>query len=992
MKVIASVFIFFILSVNILSLPQFEDLKQLDEESNETLISLTGLNSFTPGDDESYYRFYLNTPISFKFENELLVNVLKKLSKITSLKMIYSEDLVHNKKITLAVTNESLKNVLDKLFIDSNIDYLLSERGKIILGKSKNIDDKTGVVKGVVKDQSGEVLIGANVVVKETFFGCATNKNGEFIVRKISPGTYTIEVSYLGYEKKVQTVIVRAGHTTQADFTLKSISFQIGGIEVVATSELIPREASSRTVITGAEIEHFQASSIGDVLDLVPGVQKSSNPGLSKTSQIAIRGDETDALSAFGTLVVVDGIPISNNANLQFEKHTSAKAGATNIGRGIDLRTIPADNVESIEVISGLPSVRYGDVTAGVINVQTRIGTQPHRLKIKNNPDTREANIGGGLVFGQTGFSYNFNAAESERDIRKIGDEYVRLTGQTVFGNNLFNNTLSVNNKFFGQMIFDEEEPKGDVLQTRNYNRGYTLGYSIWGKYKLPSEISNIEYSAYLTYKRENSMKSRLIQSDLRILPSGDTVSIYMGKVETRGNEWTIGGRLEHNTLFFTGPFIHKILIGGDVQYNANTGEGLIIDTLFNYYGAESGKQPYNFSDIPGQVLASLYAEDVITGKFGFDFKFTLGFRYEMYRPHTFNFKGFWGDGDVVKSHQGTFFNPRMNLLVYLTDYNQVRMSAGYTSKSPPMSSIYPPPEVFTWRDPVQKQNLFIRLDRHAPDLKGYQERQIEVAFDQKIFGIMGASISAYFKKRFNGPSSQTVPVFIPVTENNLTQIYYVNQFNIAQNLSWNESKGIELTITTAQIKPLNMEFRVVGSYNYLKNGSESQSFSHAPDTNLGRYPNYQVPGMPVDTVIGMFYQSSGRWRDQIILNYFVKYTHPTLGLWVTFRAEQSLRERNQNFHLIPVDFNRLTESGKLARTFDETAKIKHTKWLLNLNISKSLFRGAEVSFYVNNFLDDPAIRRYQRTYDPNEIAEEIRNPNLFYGIEFSMSIDELLR
>lgn len=992
MKIFTVILVFFLLPFNSFSLPQVEELKMVDEETGEQINAFTGLSTYLSNDEEYYYKYYLNTLVSFNFENESLAGVLKKISEKTSLKMIYSEDLVRNKKITLAVNNESIKNVLDKVFNDSNIDYLLSERGKIILGKSKNIDDRTGIIRGIIKDKSGEILIGANVVVKETHFGCATNREGEYVVRKLAPGTYTIEVSYIGYKKETQTVSVKAGHTTQADFTLTAISFQIGGIEVVATSELMPREASSRTVITGAEIEHFQASSIGDVLDLVPGIQKSSNPGLSKTSQIAIRGDETDALSAFGTLVIVDGVPISNNANLQFEKHTSAAAGATNVGRGIDLRTIPADNVESIEVISGLPSVRYGDVTAGVINVQTRIGTQPHRLKVKNNPDTREANLGGGLVFGQTGFSYNFNAAESERDIRKTGDEYVRLTGQTVFANNFFNNNLSVNNKLFGQMIFDEEEPKGDAFQTRNYNRGYTIGYSIWGKYKLPSEISNIEYSAYLTYRRENSMKSRLIQSDLRILPSGDTVSIYMGKVETKGNEWTIGGRLEHNTLFFTGPLIHKVLLGGDVQYNANTGEGLIIDTLFNYYGAESGKQPYSFDDIPGQVLASLYAEDVITGNLGFDFKFTLGFRYEMYRPHKFNLSGFWGDGDIVKSHQGTYFNPRMNFLVYLTDFNQVRMSAGYTSKSPPMSSIYPPPEVFTWRDPVKKENVYIHLDRHAPDLRGYQERQIELAYDHKFFGLIGTSISAYFKKRFNGPSSQTVPVFIPVTENNQTKVYYVNNYSVSQNLSWNESKGIEFTLTTAQIKPLNMEFRVVGSYNYLKSSSEALSYSNAPDTNLGRYPNYQVPGMPIDTVIGMFYQSSGRWRDQIILNYFVKYTHPTLGLWVTFRAEQSLRERNQNFHLMPVDFNRLTDTGQLARLFDEMTKIKHTKWLFNINISKALFRGAEISFYVNNVFDDPAIRRYQRTYDPTDIAEEIRNPNLFYGIEFSMSIDQLFR
>lgn len=971
---------------------QYEDFEHSDELVEEASLLPVGLSLYSYDQEGSYSHIYLNQPITVEFSNQPLTAVLKKLESVTSLKMIYSEDIITNKQVNLSFKDVSLKHILDELFSNTDVDYLISEKGKIVLSKQKKIDEKTGTIKGRVKDTTGELLIGANVIIKETLLGCATNKNGDFLVKKLNPGTYTVEVSFVGYKKETKKVVVQAGQTSEVNFTLESVSFQIGGIEVVATTELIPRDASSKTIISSAEIEHFQASSIGDVLDLVPGVQKTTNPGLGKTSQIAIRGDQADALSAFGTLVILDGVPLSNNANLQFEKFTSSQTGASNLGRGVDLRTIPADNIESIEVVSGLPSVRYGDVTAGIINVRTRIGTQPNRVKIKNNPDTREANLGGGFVLGSTGLSYNFNAAESERDIRKTGDEYVRLTGQTVFANNFFDDAFSLNNKFFGQMIFDEEAPKGDVWQTRNYNRGFTLGYSAWGKYKFPSEVSNLEYNLFLTYRRENSMRSRLIQSDIRILPNGDTVSVYIGKVETKGNEWSSGGRLEHNSIYFTGSFIHKFLIGSDIQYEANTGEGLIVDTLFNYYGAESGKIPYRFDDIPGQVLASIYAEDVIAGKLGLDFKLSLGFRYEMYRPYKFNLKGFWGDGNIIDSYQGTFFNPRMNLIVYITDFNQVRMSAGTSSKSPPMSSIYPPPEVFTWRDPVQGKNVYLRFDRRVPELKGYRESQVEVAYDHKFFGLMGITLSAYYKKRNNGPSSQTIPVFIPVTENDVTKVYYVNTYNLSQNLAWNESKGIEFSVNTVQIKPLNMEFRLVGSYNFMKSWSNSLSYDPNPDPAKGNYPNYHVPGMPIDTLIGFFYPSSGRWRDQILVNYFIKYTHPTIGLWVTFRAEQALLERTQNFQLKPVDFDLLTENAKLARLFDETTKFKYVKWLLNLNISKALFKGAEISFYVNNFLDDPAVRRYQRTYDPTDIAEELRNPSLFYGIEFSMIVDEFIK
>jgi len=939
----------------------------------------------------------LSTRITIELNEGTIKDILSYISLKTGIKMIYSDDLVKDKVSNFYQYDQTIENILNFLFSNKDVSYILTEKNELIIAKTKKIDEETGSIQGTVRDKSGEPLIGANVIIKENKFGSATNRYGRYSIHKLKPGKYTIEASYIGYKKETKEVIVKKGEIITVDFYLESTAFYIGAIEVVGTTELIPKDANTKTIISGAEVEHFQASSIKDVLDLVPGIQKTSNPGLSKTSQVAIRGEETDKLSALGTLVMVDGIPISNNANLQFEKWTSGITGPSNLGGGVDLRTIPADNIETIEVIRGLPSVRYGDVTAGVINVRTKTGVQPNRLKIKNNPDTRELNLGGGRKLGLTGFSYNLNAAQSERDIRKKGDEYIRLTGQAVFSRNFLDNKLNTNWKLFGQRIFDEEQPKGDVYQTRNYNRGYSLQSAIWGKYVSIVDIENFNYNAYINYRRENSMKSRLVQSDLRILPSGDTVSTYLGKVETRGNEWQIGGRLEWERLYLTGNFIHKILVGSDVQYEANTGEGVLIDTLFNYYGVESGKLPYRFDDIPGQVLASVYAEDKITGKLGLDFTAVFGFRYEMYRPYGFNLSGLIGKGDLVKSYQGSFFNPRFNLIAYLSDYNQIRLSLGTSSKSPAMSYIYPPPTVSKWRNPLDSQTVFFRLNTRNPELKGYKEIQYEISYDHRFGNLIGTSLSAYYKQRKQEPGGQTIPLFYYTELNGQKYLYYIDKYSVQQNVGWSISKGIEFTARSSKIKPLNMEFQVVGSYNFVKRGSNSWSFDATPDQSLGRYPNYKVPGVPIDTLIGFVYDASMYWSDRLILNYYLKYTHPALGLWVTLRAEHTIFERRRTYNLEPIDFSHITDTVKLntvkmARDWDERVRKKPAKWLFNINISKSLFKGAEVSFYVNNVLDDPALYRYQYTYNPEDIAEEVRNPSLFYGIEFSMVIDELFR
>jgi len=127
----------------------------------------------------------------------------------------------------------------------------------------------------------------------------------------------------------------------------------------------------------------------------------------------------------------------------------------------------------------------------------------------------------------------------------------------------------------------------------------------------------------------------------------------------------------------------------------------------------------------------------------------------------------------------------------------------------------------------------------------------------------------------------------------------------------------------------------------------------------------------------------------QTSINYYLNYVNRDLGLWVTLRAEQLYSDRYQNFSLIPVDKNLLTESGTISRDYEESVISKPPKWLFSFNVSKSLFDGAEVSFYVNNFLDDPAIWNYY--YPPSDYYRETtRNPNLFYGMEFSMIFDKL--
>ncbi|MEW6508221.1 MAG: TonB-dependent receptor [Bacteroidota bacterium] len=931
-------------------------------------------------------RSALNTYLSLQFFEANLKDIIKEISRSKKINFIFDDELLNIENVNFYCDERPLYEVLNGLLSPHNISFYEFEYAQITLAKQIKIDERTGGIRGKIKDNTGEILIGANVLIKDLGIGCMSDNKGNYQLRNIKPGEYTLEVSYIGYEKVSRKIKITSGQILEINFVLNSTSFLIGGIEVIGASDLLPSDVTTKTTITSGEIEHFQASSIKDVLDLVPGVQKTDNPGLGKTTQVALRGDEGDNLSAFGTLVIIDGTPVSNNANLQFERASGATFGTSNLKGSVDLRTIPADNIQNLSVITGLPSVRYGDVTSGVINIKTKIGASPNRFKFKNNPNTREGNFEGGIVLGDGSLSYNLNAAQSERDVRITGDEYLRLTGQLVYSTSLFNNSLSTNNKISYQRILDEEEPKGDLRKTRNYNRGYTISLSSWGIYKTDVGISNLDYNLFATMRRENSMKSRL-QTDYVILPSGDTIASYIGTIDTRGIEWTFGGRLEWNSVFYTGDIVHKVLAGIEPQYNANTGDGVMFDTLLNPYGQGSGKRPYSFDDIPGQLLLGIYFEDRITAHFIFDFNLIVGFRYEMYRPNKFNLSGLWGDGNIIESRQGTYFNPRLNLMIYLSKVNQLRLSAGTSSKSPPMSMIYPVEDVFPWRNPDDNKNYYLRYNLHQPDLKGYRETLYEISYDHKFFDKIGITSTAYYKIRKGNPVSYPIPVFQTSTTANKTKVYFVDEYSLYNNIGRTDTKGLEFTLRTSKIDPLNMDLMVTGSYSFIKNPGVGYNYSATPDASKGQRPNYKVPNVPVDTLIGWIYPRGEKWNDRLQINYSLKYTVPALGLWITLRAEQLVFERSQTFDHAPIDRNVTTPANILNFDFYREIKLKPNKWLFSFNMSKSLFAGAEVSFYVNNLMDDPAIRRYYSS--PTVESDEQRNPSLFYGIEFSMIIDK---
>ena len=882
----------------------------------------------------------------------------------------------------------------------------------------------------VIDVLTGKPVPRALVAIQGTTLSTLADDKGKFHI-DLPEGKYGITIfkeEY--YSTNYQDVAIEGGRITTYKCEMvpgdpsMNMFFSIGGITVLEKRDLIPDEIETVHEITSDEIEHQLATNLGDILDLVPGVERTNVPGLSKKSQVDLRGagyvQETSAKEAalFGTKVIVDDIAISNNANLQTGPGTSGAVVSNTAGSGIDLRTIPADNIEKVEVVTGVPSAEYGDMTTGLVKVHTKMGRQPHRLKLKSNPDTKESNLSGGLVWRGVGVSYNVNYAYSERDIRLEGDEYSRYSGQVTIRNKLLEEKLEVLNKFYYNGIrdeydFDKDDPLSRIWSNKDWSfiYGHTLDYEPW-------EDTKFEWRANLKYTKRDSFNQSLTGADTRILTDNmeeGTVEgvlkagAYIYQIYTRGEEWNVNLKLNFKQDLELFGFDHAILAGGEYSYDDNTGQGKIYDPFNPPYG-NPGYRPLTYDAVPALQTANFYLEDEIKGFFRFrPYAINLGFRYEMYTPEKLHLDGIFNEKGVVESRNGTFFNPRIRAKYELFDNTQLRFGWGRSSKMPSMTSIFQGPvyydiveENVTPPDSVPLISTYVYTFDNTR-LMGYQNEKMEGSLDQKI-GPVGLIFTGFYSHSKNIPRGQIQPVTLyryswdnwpdgPPTVIDTLNTYASSGEAYARNVGWYKNYGIEFQLITKRIEAISTQFHISSSYIKSRSGSEGTRMSEPRiNTTLGRtiYP---------------YYHYTDSWRRKMIVNYKADWFIRRVGLWVTFFLQQTLFEADLDvddplYHATayydPIEgrtiFLTPEESTALGldRNYDEddltVFEKPNDRLLFNVNVSKGIGRGAELSFFVHNFFDDPAWYIDQQGYWRS------RNHDIFYGIEFSMILDNLWR
>lgn len=217
--------------------------------------------------------------------------------------------------------------------------------------------ERKGGISGHVTDTSGATLVGAQVNLQPKGVSVVSDVQGQFFINDLDPGSYTLNINYIGFAAFTRKIDVAAGQVANFDAKLEVAS---QSLEVLVTAERAAGEAEEINrqitadnlvqVLSADVIRSLPNANLADALGRLPSVTLERDEGEGKYVQV--RGTEPRL-----TNVTIDGVNVPSPEN--------------NV-RQIKLDAIPADIVESVEINKTLQANMDADGIGGSVNLVTK--------------------------------------------------------------------------------------------------------------------------------------------------------------------------------------------------------------------------------------------------------------------------------------------------------------------------------------------------------------------------------------------------------------------------------------------------------------------------------------------------------------------------------------------------------------------------------------------------------------------------------------------
>lgn len=848
-----------------------------------------------------------------------------------------------------------------------------------------------------------------------------TDEQGRFRLTTRAERNQTLSISLLGKQPVLLTWSARRDSTLIV--TLEDRSFGLSEVSVVAKEQRI----GSSSVIDKSALIHVQPTSLADVLQLVPG-QLAANPNLSGPQQVTLRQVPTgaDALraNALGTAVVQDGVPVSNNANLQsVQTILNSTPGAlppfsSVVGRGNDLRQIGADNIESVEVVRGIPSARYGDLTSGLVIVNSRIGVVRPEVRVRLNPNLAQAAfVSGFQVKPKQILNASVDILRAQDDPRDRLNTYTRLTGQLAWKRQA--RTLTTTTILAGYRTLDDQkrDPSDTRSQRVRFARDESVKFSTEGRWRPnKAALTSLRYVAALTYTNQQAFTQELVTRDLFPLSNALTDTTLRGRYGEAEylSQYRVSGRPLNGyanweagwVLPMSRQFTHLLVAGMEWRMDVNLGEGRVFDpTRPPRQNYSVGERPRDFRTIPALHQLSYYVEDKLTGQLGNrTFVVQAGFRLDNVQPR-----------GPFSSRLGTIPAPRLNVALETLPGLFVRAGYGMTAKAPTIDVLYPGPRFFDLvnvnyfaRDPAER---FLLMTTRVIDLDGqrirpYRSEKLEVGIDGQVGGFSGAITAfretttgafgtnreaiAYSLARYGIAATPTGLLPVLTAQPTRYDTVFVGYDRPVANRRY-ENRGIEFSILTPDWSAIRTSFQLNGAW------IRSNSVDDGTITDTDR----AITGTSTPRRVAIYQSAANRTATRF--NTSLRFIHriPSLklvvsALWQTIwhNSNQSnplninaigyLNRQNTVVNLAPEQ-GASAEFADLRRVINPQLTIPFDPpplHLVNLRVTKEWAKGYGFSFYANNLTGHRPL-----VFNPQSAVMSRLNEPLFFAAEINISL-----
>ncbi|MBB4044460.1 TonB-dependent receptor [Bacteroides reticulotermitis] len=252
---------------------------------------------------------------------------------------------------------------------------------------------KQGTICGRIVDTSKQTLPGATIYIEKLHTGVTSDMNGYYTFANLTPGTYTVKVSYVGYTPVEMSITIPAGKTLEKNVILnEGLELQeivVGGAFQGQRRAISAQKSSMgiTNVVSADQVGKFPDSNIGDALKRINGINVQYDQGEARFGQV--RGTSADLSS----------VTINGNRLPSAEGDT----------RNVQLDLIPADMVQTIEVNKVVTADMDGDAIGGSINLITK--STPYKRLLSAtagsgyNWISRKAQLNLGFTYGDRFFN-----------------------------------------------------------------------------------------------------------------------------------------------------------------------------------------------------------------------------------------------------------------------------------------------------------------------------------------------------------------------------------------------------------------------------------------------------------------------------------------------------------------------------------------------------------------------------------------------------------